>query len=168
MKSFNVGFAEVPLENLHLNDINTNLINILQRVLDNIVAAVENSDVEPPHHIILLKMFQCLELLYNNITLTQEQATLVHNWLYGYCNVHEVKGVENTIVHKLLFTQRVRTQKGPIFEGIAKQIQILMDPIEEVRENENWQVCLSPGKSFVCFFYLGIVNFRNKSKMLKN
>lgn len=125
-------FTEVPLENLHLNDINTNLINILQSVLDNIVTAFENSDVEPPHQIILLKMFQCLELLYNNITLTHDQATFVHNWLYGYCKVHEVKGVENTIVHKLLFTQRVRTQKGPIFEGIAKQIEIMMDQIDEV------------------------------------
>lgn len=120
------------MENLQLNGINTHLINILQRVLDEIVAAFENNDVEPQHQIILLKIFQCLELLYNNITLTHEQATSVHNWLYGYCKVHEVKGVEHTIVHKLLFTQRIRTQKGPIFEGIAKQIELLLDQIDEV------------------------------------
>lgn len=134
---FNV-FAEVPSDSLPANDTNTNLINILQRVLDNIVTAFENNDVEPPHHIILLKMFQCLELLYNNITLTHGQATQVHNWLYGYCKEHESKGLESSLVHKLLFTQRVRTQKGPIFEGIVKQIETIMDQIQEVISKENF------------------------------
>lgn len=125
-------FTEVPLDSLPLNEVNTNLIQILQRVLDSIVTAFENDEVEPPHQIILLKMFQCLELLYSNIALTHEQATQVHSWLYGYCKDHEIKGIENNIVHKLLFTQRVRTQKGPIFEGIAKQIETVMDQIQEV------------------------------------
>lgn len=115
-----------------MNGINTNLINILQRVLDEIVPAFESNDVGQQHQIILLKMFQCLEILYNNITLTHEQATFVHNWLYGYCKVHEIKGVEHTIVHKLLFTQRARTLKGPIFEGIVKQIEKLLEQIDEV------------------------------------
>lgn len=129
-------FTEVPLDNLPLTDVNTNLIHILQRVLDSIVAAFENNDVEPPHQVILLKMFQCLELLYSNIALSPEQATQVHNWLYGYCKEHEIKGVENNIVHKLLFTQRVRTQKGPIFEGIAKQIETVVGQIQEVTKRK--------------------------------
>lgn len=123
----------MPLENLQLNDINMNLINILHRVLDKIVTAFENNDIEPPHQVILLKMFQCLELLYNSITLTHEQAKDVHKWLYGYCKDHEAKGSENVIVHKLLFTQCIRTQKGAIFEGIAKQIETVLEQIEEVR-----------------------------------
>lgn len=107
-------------------------------MLDNIVTAFENNEVEPPHHIILLKMFQCLELLYKNITLTHGQATQVHNWLYGYCKEHESKGLESSLVHKLLFTQRVRTQKGPVFEGIVKQIETIMDQIQEVISKENY------------------------------
>lgn len=150
-----------------MNDINTNLINILQRVLDNIVTAFENNDVEQSHQIILLKMFQCLELLYDNIALTHEQATFVHNWLYGYCKVHTVKGAEKTIVHKLLFTQRIRTQKGPIFEGIAKQIELLIDQIQEVN-NRKKKIIFAR-----CELNDNIVGFRlqisrNKLKMQKN
>lgn len=142
------------MDNLPPNDVNTNLINILQRVLDDIVTAFENNDVEPPHQIMLLKMFQCLELLYNNITLTHEQATKVHSWLHGYCKVHEAKGVESTIVHKLLFTQRVRTQKGPIFEGIAKQIETILDQIGEVISKKFFHfhaLILTELISFLCY-----------------
>lgn len=149
-------FTEVPLDNLQLNDINTNLINIVQRVLDSVVAAFENNDVEPPHQIILLKMFQCLELLYNNITLTQEQAKSVHDWLYGYCKEHEANGSENIIVHKLLFTQCIRTQKGPVFEGIAKQLGKLLGSIEEVRKVDH--VTISSG-FFTLFTHIIVVRF---------
>lgn len=119
---------------MQLNDINTNLINILQKVLDNVVNAFESNVVEPPHQVILLKMFQCLELLYNNIALTPEQAKFVHHWLYGYCKEHEAKGSESAIVHKLLFTQCIRTQKGAIFEGVATQMEILLEQIKEVNK----------------------------------
>lgn len=125
--------AEVPLENLQLNNVNTNLINILQNVLEKIVISFENNDISTEHQIIIQKMFQCLEILYDNIALSQEQAILVHNWLHNYCKLHNIEGSEHTIVHKLMFAQRVRTQKGPIFEGIAKQIETVLGQIQEVR-----------------------------------
>lgn len=114
------------------NDINMNFINILQNVLDTIVPSFENNEVETEHQVILLKLFQCLEMLYNSINLTPEQATLVHNWLHNYCKTHKADGAEHTIIHKLLFTQRVRTQKGAVFEGIAKQIETLLGQIQDV------------------------------------
>lgn len=114
------------------NDINMNFINILQNVLDTIVSSFENKEVEPEHQPILLKLFQCLEMLYNSINLTPDQATLVHNWLHSYCKTHKADGAEHTIIHKLLFTQLVRTQKGAVFEGIAKQIETLLGQIQDV------------------------------------
>lgn len=117
---------------MQLNDINANLINILQNVLDKVVTSLESNDVESEHQTILHKMFQCLEILYNSITLSQDQAAMVHNWLHNYCKMHNADGAEHTIVLKLLFTQRIRTQKGPMFEGIAKQIETLMGQIQEV------------------------------------
>lgn len=127
--------AEVPLENIQLNNINTNLINILQNVLDKIVVSFENNDISTEHQIMLQKMFQCLEILYNNIALSQEQAILVHTWLRNYCKFHDIEGSEHVIVHKLLFAQFVRTQKGPFLEGIAKQIETVLGQIHEVRNN---------------------------------
>lgn len=96
------------------------------------MTSFENNDVEPANQGMLLKIFQCLEILYDNIELTQDEATNVHNWLHNYCKNHTAEGVEHTIVHKLLFTQRIRTQKGPIFEGITKQIETLLGQIHEV------------------------------------
>lgn len=119
-------------ENQNSNEINTNLINILQKVLDTIVKSFENNDVEPEHQGMLLKMFQCLEILYENIELTQEEASDVHNWITNYCKNHTTEGAEKTIVHKLLFSQRIRTMKGPIFEGIAQQIENLLGQINDV------------------------------------
>lgn len=94
--------------------------------MNKVVDLFENNDVESQHQVILQKLFQCLEMLYSSITLTQDEANGVHSWLCDYCKSHSVEGVENVIVHKLLFTQRVRTQKGPIFEGIAKQIELTL------------------------------------------
>lgn len=125
-------YLEVPIENALSNDVNVNLINILQRVLDAVVISFENNDVGAEHQVVLLKMFQSLEILYNNIRLTQEQAKSVHDWLHMYCKMHKADGAEHTIVHKLLFTQRIRTQKGGIFEGIAKQIEMLAGQILDV------------------------------------
>lgn len=131
-------------ENAHLNNVNINLINILQKVISVTVTSFENNDVEPDHQIILQKLFQCLEMLYNHVILTQEEADEVHNWLTDYCKTHCIEDIDlNTLVHKLLFTQRIRTQKGPIFEGIAKQIEALLTQIQEVRS----------------FAYLEIVSF---------
>lgn len=120
------------LENQHLNDINTNLINILQNVLSEVVTSFENNDIEPEQQGMLLKLFQCLEILYENIELTQEEAGDVHSFLYNFCKNHVAEGVEHTIVHKLLFALKIRTQKGPIFEGIAKQIETLLGQIHDV------------------------------------
>lgn len=120
-------------ENAHLNNVNTNLINILQSVISLTVTSFENNDVEPQHQIMLQKLFQCLEMLYNHITLTQDEADEVHNWLTDYCKNHNIENVDlNTLVHKLLFAQRIRTKKGPIFEGIAKQIEVLLTQIQPV------------------------------------
>lgn len=114
-------------------DVNTNLITILHNVLDKIIASFENNDVEPEHHGILQKMFQSLELLYNNIALNQDEAILVHNWLYHFCKSHSIDGAEHALVHKLLFTQRIRTQKGDTFVAIAKQIETQLGQINSVR-----------------------------------
>lgn len=135
----------VVFENFNVNDVNTNLIIILQRLLDNIVASFENNDVEPEHQVILQMLFQCLEMLYNNITLTQDEATAVHDWLTDYCKSHSIERLElNALVHKLLFAQRIRTERGPIFEEISKQIEAQLQQIQEV--------CI-----FVQFFYLHVV-----------
>lgn len=116
-----------------MNNINTNLIKILQGVISLTVTSFENNDVEPEHQIMLQKLFQCLEMLYNHISLAIDEATEVHNWLTAYCNDHVIEDVSlNTVVHKMLFTQRIRSQKGPIFEGIAKQIELLLTQIQEV------------------------------------
>lgn len=132
---FPTALVEVPFDNLQLNDISMNLINILQNVLDKVVMSFENNSIEPAtHQTMLQKLLQCLEMLYNNIRLTIEQATLTHNWLHSYCKTHATEGAEHTILHKLLFTQRIRTHKGPIFEGIAKQIESLLGQIQEVKQ----------------------------------
>lgn len=123
-------------ENAHLNNVNTNLINILQSVISLTVTSFENNDIEPEHQIMLQKLFQCLEMLYNHITFTQDDAEEVHNWLTDYCKNHNIENVDlNTLVHKLLFAQRIRTKKGPIFEGIAKQIEVLLTQIQLVRKS---------------------------------
>lgn len=84
----------------------------------------------------LQKLFQCLEMLYNQINLANDEATEVHSWLTAYCNDHVIEDVSlNTVVHKMLFAQRIRSQKGPIFEGIAKQIELLLSQIQEVRSS---------------------------------
>lgn len=116
-----------------LNEVNTNLVTILHNVLDKIIAPFENNDVEPEHHTILQTLFQSLELLYNNMALSENDAILIHNWLYNFCKSHNIDGAEHAIVHKLLFTQRIRTQKGGIFDGIAKQIETQLGQIQEVR-----------------------------------
>lgn len=116
-----------------LNEVNTNLVTILHDVLDKIIEPFENNDVEPEHHIILQTLFQSLELLYNNMTLTESDALLIHNWLHHFCKSHNVEGAEHAIVYKLLFTQMIRTKKGDIFEGIAKQIELKLGQIKEVR-----------------------------------
>lgn len=142
-------------ENQHSNEINTNLINILQNVLDKIVISFENNDVDPENQGMLLKMFQCLEILYENIELTQEEATDVHNWIVNYCKNHTTEGAEKTIVHKLLFSQRIRTMKGPIFEGIAKQIESLLGQINEVTNRNCLLILLLKNEIFyIVFFFL--------------
>lgn len=125
-KSFSV------LGDFQSHDININLINILQNVLEKVTLAFENDGVSDEYQNILQKLFHCLEILYNNIPLSPEQAKDVHNWLYNYCKTHSVEGSEQFIVHKLLFNQRVRTLKGSIFEGIAKQIETQLGQIQEV------------------------------------
>lgn len=140
-------------ENQHSNEINTNLINILQNVLDKIVISFENNDVEPEHQGMLLKMFQCLEILYENIELTQEEATDAHNWIANYCKNHTTEGAEKAIVHKLLFSQRIRTMKGPIFEGIAKQIENLLGQINDVRNRNCLLILALKKRHFLNIFF---------------
>lgn len=116
-----------------MHDINVNLINILQQLISKIVKSFENNDVEPKHQIMMRKLFQCLEMLYDNINLTPEEGIDVHKWLTDYCKSHSIEVPElNALVHKLLFFQRIRTDKGPMFEGISKQIQLKLGQIEEV------------------------------------
>ncbi|XP_031616603.1 Fanconi anemia group I protein [Contarinia nasturtii] len=120
------------IENVHLKDVNTNLINILQRLIDKIVTSFENNDVEPKHQVMMRHLFQCLEMLYNHIDLTPDEGNDVHKWLTNYCKSHRIELPElNALVHKILFMQRIRTGKGPIFEGISKQIQAKLGQIEE-------------------------------------
>lgn len=112
-----------------------NLINILHNVVNEIVILFEDNDVEPQHQTILQKLFQCLEMLYSSIVLKEDEAKEVHSWLCDYCKSHSINGVEHVIVHKLLLTQRIRTQRGPIFEGIAKQIELVLEQIQAVSKH---------------------------------
>lgn len=54
--------------------MNTNLINGLQDTVNQLMQSFENNDVAQPAQAILLKLLQCLEMLYDNINLTEFQA----------------------------------------------------------------------------------------------
>lgn len=61
----------------HPNIVNINLIVDIQHIINELIQSFENNDVGPQTRIISLKLFQCLELLYDNIDLTDAQATEV-------------------------------------------------------------------------------------------
>lgn len=114
------------------NEFNMNLISILHTILDKISKEIENNDDGIEHQMILVRLFQCLDLLYSNITLSQDQLTDVHSWLQNYCEYYNFENKELSIIHKLLFAQRIRVKNGEIFDGIAKQIERIYGQIEDV------------------------------------
>lgn len=131
----------VPAEDPAHNGIHINMISTIQRLLDGIAQSVENNDMDNEHQLIMVKLFQCLELLYDNIDLTQnlEHGNEIHKWLQNFCKHNEIRHDELSIVHKLLFSQRIRTQKTFLFEGIAKQVEKVLgqheaESIEDAEE----------------------------------
>lgn len=57
----------------------------------------------------------------------------IHGWLQNFCRNNEIRYADLSIIHKLLFSQRIRTQKSFLFEGIAKQVEKVLGQHEEVR-----------------------------------
>lgn len=60
-----------PLDDPNLNGIQINLISVVHKLLDSIAASAANTDVVNDQQVIMVKLFQCLEILYDNIDLTQ-------------------------------------------------------------------------------------------------
>lgn len=56
----------------------------------------------------------------------------VDAWLQNYCEYNSFEERDLTIIHKLLFAQRVRVKNGEILSSIAKQIERLYGQIEDV------------------------------------
>lgn len=59
------------MEDPKTNDISINLISVLHNVLDGIVNSLEDDEKKEDHLMIMVKLFQCLEMLYDSIDLTQ-------------------------------------------------------------------------------------------------
>lgn len=68
---------DVAVENHSENETNVNMISILHNILDMVSKSFENNDVDIEHHAILLKLFQSLDILYTNISLTIDQVAEV-------------------------------------------------------------------------------------------
>lgn len=68
---------DVAVESPSENEPNVNMITILHNILDKVSKSFENNDVDIEHHAILVKLFQSLDILYTNISLTIEQAAEV-------------------------------------------------------------------------------------------
>lgn len=64
-------YLQTPLDDPKLNGIHINLISVIHKLLDSIVELSENNVFEDEHLVIMVKLFQCLELLYDNIDFTQ-------------------------------------------------------------------------------------------------
>lgn len=63
-------YLQTPLDDPKLNNIHINLMCVIHKLLDSIVELSENNEIEDDHRLIMLKLFQCLELLYDNIDLS--------------------------------------------------------------------------------------------------
>lgn len=59
-----------------------------------------------------------------------------YNWLIEFCKKNQLDTDQLSCVHQLLFIQRVRTQTGLFFEGIALQIGESLGFIDGV--NMHW------------------------------
>lgn len=91
-------------DNPSSNELNVNLISILHNVLDKISKSFENNDIDLEHHVILVRLFQSLELLYNNITLTPEQATEVNEFRFFFLGIgfHIMISLDTRLAPELL------------------------------------------------------------------
>lgn len=70
--------SDIAVESPNGNETNVNMISILHTILDTVSKSFENNDVDiEHHHAILVKLFQSLDILYTNISLTTEQAAKV-------------------------------------------------------------------------------------------
>lgn len=149
------------MENASPAELNIQLINTLHGVLDEISKSFENNDIDSEHHIILVKLFQSLEHLYTNIPLAIEQANEVHAWLQNYSEHYSFENRDLSIIHKLLFAQRIRVKHGEILSGIAKQIERLYGQIEDVSLISFFFIKKSIYVNFMLFFFFF---YRNQLK----
>lgn len=73
---------ETPLDDQKLNGIKINLISVVHKLLDSIAESAAKNDVDIDQQIIMVKLFQCLEILYDNIDLTQNVNNGIEvNWI---------------------------------------------------------------------------------------
>lgn len=143
---------DIAVESPSENETNVNMISILHNILNAVSKSFENNDISIKHHAILVILFQSLDILYTNISLTIEQAAGVTHrlnnnvdfqksnkaifqvvaWLQNYCEYYSFGEQDLTIMHKLLFAQLIRVKNGEILSSIAKQIERLYGQIEDV------------------------------------
>lgn len=56
----------------------------------------------------------------------------IYDWLYKICHDNNIETKNMKLIHKLLFTQRIKAHDGEFFNSIAIQIGKILGQIQEV------------------------------------
>ncbi|KAI8035735.1 hypothetical protein M5D96_011485 [Drosophila gunungcola] len=108
---------------------NKEAIYIVQDVLDEFMTEYSSDESIHKDEFIAkvpICLLESLEILLDHIDYGERAATESFTWLLNFCCKNEILNSEMGMVHRMLFVQRQKTHLGPFFDGVARQLGLVL------------------------------------------